>query len=239
VNKLDWETFKDLFHPSWHPKMQEIIESPEMWNTFQFIKNESRRGVKLTPLSKDLFRSFQVDLSQLKLVLMLMDVYPQFKFNKPVANGIAMDCEYYGSISPSLEKFYDAVEDDCYKKGTMSEAKKNKRLQYLVDQGVMLTNVSLLTEKDKSGKHIELFKPFWSQIFDKIFAPMDGLIFIAMGKEAQKMLNQYSIPFNHYVLECEHPVAAARNNRDMEHKNVFSKANKLLEEQGKKKIEFL
>ena len=44
MSKLSWDSFKEQFHPSWHLKMQKIIESPEMWEIMQFLKNESKEN---------------------------------------------------------------------------------------------------------------------------------------------------------------------------------------------------
>lgn len=232
MTKLDFtKGFADQMHPSWHQKMQPIIESPEVYEIFQFLKSESKRGKKITPNSSDLFKSFQVDLNQLKVVVTGMDSYPQFFNNKPAANGIAFDCRNYGRVSPSLQKLYEAWLDDCYR-GREEELENvvdwnNLSLQYLVDQGVMLTNAGLCTEKDKPGKYIELWRPFWKRVYEDVFATEAGLIFIYLGREAQK-LREFNIPFSHHLLLCEHPVAASYQEREMKHENVFSKANLIL-----------
>ncbi len=228
MEKLDWEDFKTQFHPSWHSKMQEIIESPELWNIFQVLKEKSREGVILTPKSDDLFSSFQIDLNNLKVVVMGMDVYPQVRNNTFYSNGIAIDCRNYGKVSPSLEKLYNGIEADICNGFNLDFNKKNVSLQYLIDQGVMLTNVGLVTEKDKSGKLIDLFKPFWKQVFEKIFSVHNGLIFLALGKDAEKVINQYSTPFIHWVIGVEHPVASSYQQRDWKHEKCFSKINSIL-----------
>ncbi len=231
MSKLDFNKgFSEQFHESWYEKIQPIIESPEVYEIFQHLKSESKRGKKLTPLSQDLFKSFQIDLNKLKVVLVGLDSYPQYFNNKPAANGIAFDCRNYGRVSPSLEKLYEAWKNDCYL-DKPSELElvdwNNLSLQYLVDQGVMLTNAGLCTEKDKPGKYIDLWKPFWKLVYEQVFATEAGLIFIYLGREAQK-LREYTVPFSHHLLMCEHPASSAYNNREMIHNNVFSKANLIL-----------
>jgi uracil DNA glycosylase len=116
MTKLDFNKgFSSQFHESWHQKIQPIIESEEVYEIFQFIKAETKRGRKITPLSTDLFRSFQIDLSKLKIVMIGLDVYSTFKNNKPMSNGIGFDCRNYGKVSPSLEKLNGAWLNDCYK----------------------------------------------------------------------------------------------------------------------------
>lgn len=232
--KLNWDKFKDRFHPSWHLKMQKIIENEAVYDIFQYLKSESSQGKKLTPLSKDLFASFQIDLNSLKVVIFGQDVYAQYFNNIPAANGIAFDCRNYGKLSPTLEKLYEAWEDDCYN-GLNLNYEKSLSLEYLTNQGVMLTNAALSCEKDKSGKHKELWKPFWKLVFEEIFSTQNGLIFIFMGKDAQ-YYERYTMPFIHHVLSCEHPVAASYQQRSFNHQNVFSKANKILEQNNGKEF---
>lgn len=230
-NKLDFNKgFAEQFHISFHEKMQPIIESQEVYDIFQHLKSESKRGKKLTPLSQDLFKSFQIDLNKLKVVLVGLDSYPQYFNNKPAANGIAFDCRNYGKVSPSLEKLYEAWKNDCFQ-DKEEELKlvdwNNLSLQYLVDQGVMLTNAGLCAEKDKPGKYVELWKPFWKLVYENIFSEKKDLVFIYLGKESYK-LREYNVPFIHHVLNAEHPTAASYNNREMHHNNVFSKCNQII-----------
>lgn len=245
MERLDFNKgFKEQMHESWHLKMKPIIESEEVYDIFQFIKAESRKGKKITPNSTDLFKSFQVDLTKLKIVLMGLDVYPQFFNNKPAANGIAFDCRNYRRVSPSLQKLYEAWLDDCYQ-GREEEVESfmdwnNLSLQYLVDQGVMLTNAGLCTEKDKPGRYVEIWRPFWKLVYENIFDAESGLIFIYLGKEAQKM-REFNMPIIHNILNAEHPAAASYQEREMKHDNVFSKANLILKNNNgeKAQIEWL
>lgn len=235
MERLKWEEgFSSQFHESWHRFMKEIIESEEVANIYKYLKSESSKGAKLTPLSKDVFASFNIDLNSLKVVMCAMDVYPQYRNNLPVANGIAFDCSLYGKISPSLERLYEGIEDDCYD-GLNLNYEKSLNLDYLINQGVMLTNAALTCERDKSGKHVEIWRPFWKLVFEKVFATENGLIFIFLGKDAH-YLERYTTPFIHHVLKCEHPSFAARNERKLNHENVFSKANTIIEQNNGKEF---
>lgn len=227
MGKLSWEKFKDRFHVSWHPYMKEIIESPEVYEIFQTLKRQKSKGFEITPESENLFRSFEIDLNSLKIVLMAMSPYPQVVDGKYKSNGIALDCRNYGGISPSLSKLYEAIEDDMYEGLCLECNRENPSLQYLVDQGMMLTNASLTCIKDNPSSHDELWKPFWQKVFDKVFLTQTGLIFIFMGKQAE-FYEQYTNVLAHHVLKCEHPVKSSYERRKMKHNNVFSQANELL-----------
>jgi uracil DNA glycosylase len=187
------------------------------------LKDQKSRGFVITPEPVNTFRSFQMDLNKLSVVIMGMSPYPQVDKNGYKSNGLAFCCEQYGGMSPSLEKFYEACEDN------LDEIFFDKplSLQYLVDQGVMLTNASLTCTKDSPDVHKELWKPFWKQVFDKIFFARTGLVFILMGNNAQE-LEEFTNPVGHHILKCEHPVASSYRKDKMRHNNVFTETNKLL-----------
>ena len=227
-NKLDWEKFKHHFHSSYWSKMKNIIESPELYEIYQELKNYSKTQ-KVVPYSDDVFKCFQVDLAKLKVFILGADPYPQVFNSIPAANGRSFCCEQYGRKSPSLEILHRAIENDLYKGLNLFWQKDHLSLKYLEDQGVMLANASLTTIRDKPGKMEGLWEPFWKLVFEQIFQYQNGLIMIGFGKSAEKIIVKYHTPFIHYTYFLEHPAFAARNNRDLEHKNCFSEVNKLLE----------
>lgn len=233
---LDFEKgFKEQMHGSWWDKMKPIIESKETYDIYQYLKAESARGIKITPKHNNVFKSFGVNLDNLKVVMKGLDSYPQVFKGKSLANGRAFCCENYGKVSPSLEKLREGWIDDC---GYTTYEEKNLSLKYLEDQGVMLTNAGLCTEKNKPGKYIQLWQPFWKLVYSEIFSQKKDIIFIFLGKEAQRY-EKLTVPFYHYVLKTEHPVAASYMNRDWHHGNVFSKTNTLLQEIKKEPIVWL
>lgn len=237
MNKLSWDSFKSQFHKSWWNQMQGIIESPEVWEIYQQLKEDGGK-FKITPESKNVFNAFQVDLNKLNIVILGMSPYPQVILNTRKAIGVAFSCEQYGGISPSLTKLYDAIEDDVYDGLALDRDKKERSLQYLVRQGILLGNAALTCIKDRPESHIELWRPFWRLVFDKIFSTKSGLIFIFMGKNSQE-LEQYVDPSIHHILECEHPVASSYQNRAMRHERVFSRASKILRDSNNIEIDWL
>ena len=137
---LDFEKgFKQQIHESWWEPMKPIIESKEVYDIYEYLKAESSRGIKITPKHDCVFKSFQVNLDELKVVVKGLDGYPQIYKGKHYANGRAFCCENYGKVSPSLEKLREGWIDDC-KYTTYN--KNNLSLKYLEDQGVMLTNAT-------------------------------------------------------------------------------------------------
>lgn len=235
MKHIDFSVHKQKFHPSWWPYMEEIIESGEVYDIYQELKRQKGIGLTITPASENTFRSFQIDLNSLKVVLIAQSPYPQVDRNGHKSNGISLDCEQYGSLSPSLSKFYEAVESDIYDGLCLECNRELLSLQWLIDQGMMFTNASLTCLKDSPDAHKELWKPFWKLVFEKIFFPRTGLIFMLLGSNAAE-LEEYTNPVGHHVLKCEHPVASSYRKDKMRHNNIFSKANELLEGMNGKEL---
>lgn len=70
---LNWESFKNFFHESWHSDMKKFIESEECFNIYQKLKSEPKGSV--IPKSDKLWSAFNYDKNNLKVVFMRMCPY--------------------------------------------------------------------------------------------------------------------------------------------------------------------
>jgi uracil DNA glycosylase len=225
INKIEFnDEVKKQFHGSWHKKIQSIIESPEVFNIFQFLKAESKKGTNIFPKAEDLFKPFMVDLNQLKVVMIFKEPFLNFQDKK--------------TISPTVKKLQEAWLDDVYK-GREEEIEKDMytndvNLDYLRYQGVMITSFNLNSSKEKYKEFYELWFPFWKLVYDKIFSSESGLIFIYFGNKSKISISNNSI---HNVLECEDISDAIKENRKLYHRGIFSEANQLIKKNHPKKAE--
>lgn len=233
---MNWEKFKQRFHPSWHDKIKPFIESEECDAIYAFLKKESQRGKKIAPDSINTFRAFfETPLDEVKVIVIGMCPYHTFKFGNSVADGLLMGCSITEEIQPSLDQFYNALEKEFYN-GLNLNYKKNPDVSYLSKQGVLMLNAALTTEKDKAGSHLELWEPFMKFLFENIFNVM-GVPIVFLGKEASK-LKKYTGIFMH-VFELSHPASASYKNTDWSSEGVFTKVNKIIWETNKDVIQWL
>jgi len=186
-----------------------------------FTKLKERSKInKILPNSKDTFRVFkETPLKQLKVVIIGYDPYNSIIQGNVAADGLAFSNRDV-PIQPSLRKIFDAMNKDY------GEFVELKELSYLASQGVLLLNSALtIEENQKAGCHTELWKPFMLKLLEEL--SHQGLIFWFMGKKAEELKVAINEKTNH-VFCTEHPAAAARNNRDWDHKDTFNKINNLL-----------
>src|SRR5687767_15132520 len=107
-----WDNFKDKFHPSWHGKMKPFIESKECDAIYEFLKKEGKRGKKIAPISSLTYRCFlETPLDECKVVIVGLCPYHSAKNGTLIADGLCMSCSIAGSLQPSLEKFYEGLEN--------------------------------------------------------------------------------------------------------------------------------
>lgn len=229
LNRLDFESFKPLFHSSWHKFVQPFIESEECWKIYQFLKERGKK-YNILPKGDRVFRCFlECPYDELKVVCMGMEPYASIYQGKIVCDGLSFSCGNTLKQQPSLSKLVEGIEQDVYS-GLCLECENPCDLTYLANSGVLLSNVSLTVEEKRIGSHTNkgLWLPFWKYMIEEVFNKYNnGIIYLLLGKEAQKV-KPWILPFNSYVLEASHPSFAARTHSDWQHNNIFSKTNKLL-----------
>ena len=203
---------------SWAESLKGFIESKECDEIYEYLKKESSRGVTICPLSGNTYRAFkECPKDKLKCVIVTMDPYPWKKEGVLVADGIPMSCANTSTRQPSLDLFYEGIEDDLANGMNLFIDKVND-LSYLANQGVLLLNSSLTTELNVIGAHGDLWHPFHKYLFNNVI-PKDIPIAL-LGKQA-KELRKYMVDYKN-IIEAEHPAAASYYSRKWKHNNIFS-----------------
>jgi uracil-DNA glycosylase len=234
---MDFEKFKDKFHPSWWNKIKPFIESPECDKIYAYLKQESQRGKSIAPDSRHTFRAFlETPLNKVKVVLLGYCPYHTFVNNHPVADGLAFSCSVTNKMQPSLEKFYEGLECDLKDCLNLNYV-KNPDLTYLAKEGVLLLNSSLTVEKGKAGSHQAIWHPFTKYIIEECLA-YTGIPIVLIGKDAQ-VFERYMTPLTHgYIFKIDHPSFAARQQADWETDGVFKKINTIIWNNNGEKIDW-
>lgn len=162
-----------------------------------------------------------------------MDPYAKrYRNRENQAVGIAMSCDNSpdGKLQPSLEKFYEGMEADL-----KTTVEYNKSLEYLCNQGVMMTNTDLTCKLNKTGSHERLWEPFQKFFLQEIMGHYTGIVYVLSGKASHRM-ERYITPVGNYILKIEHPVAASYKNTLWDCQKVFTKTNRILQENKGEKI---
>lgn len=224
MSRLEIEKFEPLLG-EWIKYLKPIFESEEMYNLYQEFKSTKET---VTPKSSDLFRFLQLcPPNELKVIIMGMDSYPGRYNNKELqATGIAFDCSNAPDkkLQPSLTAFWDGIRHDF-----MDDLPYENNLTFLCEQGVMLANRALNCKLYKTGSFIGKWDFFWQFFFETAMMNFPGVPVVFLGKDA-KVLRKYVFEMNNPVFELNHPSFNARSGTLWETEKVFSKINKLIEQ---------
>lgn len=202
------------------------------------IKNSLRNDIPtISPDVDNWFRAFTVcKFEKIKVVFLgLCPYHTVDSYTKAlVADGLTFSTDTKHSVPPSLFKVYKAIEDDLFNGINLNMDRTNK-LDFLAEQGILLTNVALTTIQGTAAYHTEVWAPFAQFLIDTLNKEKEGLIFIGFGQVANKALLKVDRKI-HTVIELEHPAASAYAQRDWKHEKVFSRINTFLESKGKESI---
>lgn len=224
MSKLDFEKFEEKLG-GWAGYLKPIFESQEMYDLYQDFKTSRD---KITPKSENLYRFLQLcSPENLKLIILGMDSYPGMYNTKEFqATGVAFDCSNApnNKLQPSLTAFWDGIRHDF-----MDDLPYEHDLTFLCQQGILLGNRALNCKLYKTGSYIGKWDFFWQYFFETVMMNFPGVPVVLLGKDAQK-LRRYVFEINNPVFELNHPSFNARSGTLWETEGVFTKINKLIEQ---------
>ena len=227
MNKLDFSKFSEKLG-DWNVYLKPIFEDEKMYNLYQEFKQCKEI---ITPTSNDIFNAFKYcPQKDLKLIIIGQDPYPSRYFNTKTlqADGLAFSCSNSPNdkIQPSLTSFWDGLSHEF-----QQELPYEKDLKFIAEQGVLLLNRALNCKLGKIGSFMGKWDFFYQFLFEEIINKYyKGVPIIFVGKDAE-YLKRYIFELNNPVFTLTHPSFAARNNTLWETNNVFTKCNRLIEEQ--------
>src|ERR1700760_670163 len=127
--------------------------------------------------------------------------YHTKKDGKVIADGVLMSCSNTMHLAPSLEQFYNGMENELFPDTGVI---RDPDLTYLCRQGVFMFNASMTCELLKAGSHLKIWEPFTRYVLEEIIA-LSGIPIVWLGKEA-KRFDRYVNPFQ-WRFEVAHPAS--------------------------------
>lgn len=176
----------------WYGILESEISLHYFNEIFVYLRECKKRGVKIYPDSKDVFRAFLLSSpSKTKVVILGQDPY-----HNGVADGLAFSTKKKGYIPPSLRNIFKELDIKP----------KSSNLESWAKQGVLLLNTALTVEKGKALSHKDIgWTRFTSKVIEKLSEDQSNIVFMLWGRKAQEY-EKYIFPFaGHLILKAGHP----------------------------------
>lgn len=191
------------------------------------VEHYSKEYGSFYPLKKHLFRAFEVTpLDQVKVVLVGQDPYPALLSNGcPRAQGLSFSVSKDDEIPASLRNMYKELSRSV----TGFTPPNHGDLSSWAQQGVLLLNMSLTFQPGFGKNQAPVWSGFLSKILDAIAAKRPGVVYLLLGRDAQKMRSMINGKMT--IIEAPHP--SSRNIKGgFIGSNVFNLTNNALKEHG-------
>ncbi|MDN3378949.1 MULTISPECIES: uracil-DNA glycosylase [unclassified Pseudoalteromonas] len=213
----------------WQTFLQTECAKPYMQDTLAYVAQRRSEGVAVYPPEPQVFSAFEAtELDDIKVVILGQDPY----HGEGQAHGLCFSVlPEVTKLPPSLKNIYKELATDI----AGFAVPQHGHLQNWAEQGVFLLNTVLTVEQGQAHSHKHLgWEQFTDNVINHINEHTTGVVFILWGAHAQKKGKGIDAT-KHFVLNGPHPspLSAHRGFFGCQH---FSKANEILQQQGKAAI---
>ena len=214
---------------SWKDKLDYFFQSPTFYSLKQFLVQEKKR-YRVYPPGNKIFSAFDLcPFDSVNVVIIGQDPY----HGPGQANGLCFSVSDDIPPPPSLKNIFKEIQSD-----TELEIPTSGNLEHWAKQGILMLNATLTVRANSAGSHQnkgwEEFTDFVIQLLSK---EKEDLIFLLWGKFAQKKA-AFIDKDKHYILTAAHPSPFSAHHGFFGCKH-FSKANRILKQQGKTEIQWV
>lgn len=214
---------------SWTDALSQEKGKPYFQQVMAFVRSERAKGTVIYPPQQDIFNALKAaPLEDIKVVILGQDPY----HGPNQAHGMCFSVRKGVKPPPSLMNIFKELHSDLG-----IPIPQHGCLQHWADQGVLLLNAVLTVQAGQAHSHANKgWETFTDTIIQRLSEHHQGLIFMLWGSHAQKKASLIDAS-KHALLKCPHPspLSAHRGFLGCRH---FSKANALLEKQGKRPIDW-
>lgn len=216
----------------WRDVLLEIVK-PHQDKINQFFTEEYDKfsGVlEIFPPRNLIFNAFNhFDIKDLKIVLLSQDPF----IRRGEAHGLSFSVPSSSPAPPSLNNIFKELARSYQK------PRKNRDLTDWAKSGVLLLNASLSVLEGKSGRYMQQWKPFVTDILKWISKNRENLVYMLWGNFAKNMvLDEVKVDDeNNLVLKHTHPSPLSR--QPFTGCNHFMLANEYLKSHGAQQIDFI
>ncbi|KAG0214313.1 uracil DNA glycosylase [Mortierella sp. GBA30] len=221
---------QDTMDATWLRALQMEFSKPYFIELKKFLKQEDDNKQKVFPPKDDIYSwSRFTPLPAVRVVILGQDPY----HDDNQAHGLCFSVKKPVRPPPSLKNMFKLLQDDI----PGFKVPNHGYLETWARQGVLMVNASMTVRAHNANSHKG---KGWEKLLDAVIKTISdqrrNVVFLLWGKDAQNrgvLIDKKK----HLVLQSVHPspLSASRGFFECAH---FSKANKYLEENGMKPIDW-
>lgn len=216
-------TVNPVIEESWKEVLRNEFNAPYFRDLKEFLLEE-KKHYTIFPPGNLIFNAFNLTpFDNVKVVLLGQDPY----HNIHQAHGLCFSVQPGIEHPRSLVNIFKELHDDLGYKIPQSG-----NLEKWAQQGVLLLNATLTVRAHQAGSHQNHgWETFTDAVIRNLSDRKEGLVFLLWGNYAQAKESLIDTS-KHFILKTVHPspLSASRGFFGCKH---FSKANEILERQGK------
>jgi uracil-DNA glycosylase len=195
----------------WYNKLKPFLDSDE----FKKIGRTLKDIENITPDFDRTFKAFELcPYEKLKVVMLMNNSYEQ------AMHGVGLSGKgQYDVLSQVMfqcKEFQDFIDKDF-----------NTTLVKWSRQGVLLLNCDLTSIKGQTRVHLELWKPFIEYIMRMLAQYNTGIIYVTLGKYAERNYRHLINLKQNDLIPLEHPMESIIKKRPWEHQDMFNYINRV------------
>jgi uracil-DNA glycosylase len=174
------EKYIENIHESW--RLLFIKHNILLNNIFKLIDESELLPVHVPvyPPKNLIFRVFQMDVKEIKLVFLGQDSYHGYG----QANGLAFSVEKDIKIPPSLKNIYKELNDTYPEKNYIFKHGDVSRWFY--EENIFLLNCGLCVYENKPGSFLNKWTLFTDEVIQYIYENNETCIFLLLGNYAKE-----------------------------------------------------
>ena len=214
---------------SWKDKLDYFFQSPRFYSLKKFLVQEKKR-YRVYPPGNKIFAAFDLcPFDSVNVVIIGQDPY----HGPGQANGLCFSVSDDIPPPPSLKNIFKEIRSD-----TELEIPTSGNLEHWAKQGILMLNATLTVRANSAGSHQNKgWEEFTDSVIQLLSKEKENLIFLLWGKFAQKKAAIIDKD-KHYILTAAHPSPFSAHHGFFGCKH-FSKANRILKQQGKTEIQWV
>jgi len=161
--------------------MQNIHSSwNELFNQYDFnIENLYSKNEIIYPKREDLFKVFEMNVREIKIVLLGQDPY----HNPEQAHGLSFSVPDDIAIPPSLRNIYKELQIEFPERNYIFKSGNLQR--WFLEEKIFLLNASLTVIKNKPSSHMSMWQEFTDDVIKFISENNKKCIFLLLGNFAK------------------------------------------------------